>query len=118
MLTPDDNSKQGKSSPELFPSRQEVIDEDCTKLPAESMANRINVSMARKCLSLIAQDKSGVYFVDFLGNGFNELQRLENWDKIIENAHKFINSQVQNFGPDDKIGVKYLKLKMYFESSL
>jgi hypothetical protein len=26
MLTPDDNSKQGKTSPELFSSRQEVID--------------------------------------------------------------------------------------------
>ncbi|MDP3260704.1 MAG: hypothetical protein Q8M34_08990 [Thermodesulfovibrionales bacterium] len=26
MLTPDDNSKQGKTKPELFPSREEVID--------------------------------------------------------------------------------------------
>jgi len=26
MLTPDDNSKQGKTKPELFPSREQVID--------------------------------------------------------------------------------------------
>ena len=92
--------------------------EDCTKLPTEPIVNKINASVALKCLSLITKDEFGVYFVDFLGNGFSELQKLDNTDKIIKDAFKFVNSQVQKFGSDDKIGAKYIKLKMYFESRL
>jgi hypothetical protein len=92
--------------------------EDCVNLSAEPMANRINVLIAQKCLALIAQDEGGVCFVDYLSNGFEELQNLQNTQKIIEIAYKYINSQVKKYGANDKIGTKYLKLREYFESRL
>lgn len=92
--------------------------DDCIKLPAEPMASKINASIAQKCLSLIAQDESGIYFVDYLGNGFEELQKLQNTQKIIDTAYKYINTQTEKYGADDKIGAKYIKLKKYFESKL
>lgn len=91
---------------------------DCVKLPTEPMANRINISTAQKCLALIAQDENGDYFVDYLGNGFDELQDLQNTKKIIETAYQYINSQAVRYRDDKKIGQKYIKMKEYFESRL
>ena len=90
----------------------------CTKLPEEPVSNRINKSTAQLCLSLITKDDSEVHFIDFMGDGFKQLQKHEDTDKMFEGASKFINSQIQHYGSTHHIGSKYSKLKEYFEPKL
>lgn len=91
--------------------------EECTKLPNKSPAYKINAALARRCLSVISKDESDIFFVDYLGKEF-EFQALENTDKIIDGALKFVDSQIRKFEKDSKIGAKYIKLKKYFESRI
>ncbi len=87
----------------------------CMKLPQEPIANRINSSLAASCLSLISQDSSGKFFVDYLGSSFRNLN-IKNTDQLINGAVQFVDSQIELYKENEKIHSKYIKLKNYFES--
>jgi hypothetical protein len=99
---------------------QAIVDylNQSTELPTTPIVNQINASTAQKCLSLISQDENGIYFVDYLGKGFEDLFALQNTDKVIDGALHYINMQLSAHGPYCKIYDKYSKLKNYFESRL
>lgn len=88
----------------------------CTALPNNSPASIDNCASAQRCLNIISEDEKGIFYIDYLSKNFNELQNMDNKDKIISGALEFINDQIQNYGESHKIGKKYLKLKEYFES--
>ena len=95
--------------------------ESCLKLPQDSKVNQINSEVARRCLSLIAQDESGIaqdesglFFLDYLSPRFSELRNLKDYDRLINGALKFVNDQIHEFRNDEKLYYKYIKLQEYF----
>jgi hypothetical protein len=89
--------------------------EYCTELLQDSIANKINSATARQCLTIIAKDDSGNYFLDYLASDFSELWDLCNAHQIIEGALLFIDEQIKKFQNDDKIRSKYNNLRDYFK---
>lgn len=80
---------------------------------AKSIAERLNSTLAKKCLSLVVEDVDGKQILDYLGPGIRQLYDIP--DEIVQKAILFIKSQTMKYhNKDEKICYKYDQVKEYF----
>ena len=90
------------------------------KIPENNPFNIMNKKFAEICLELIAIDKDGFPFLDYLGEGFNKLSAnilvfediKKAYDIVVQNCAKW--KSVNN----SKLAFRYFLLKDYFENHL
>lgn len=80
---------------------------------------------ANKCLSIIKRDRDGFYFLDWLGEGIEDLfktiprpDQTESTEKTLQDARQFIHEEREKFilKQNIKLVERYTKLCNYFNS--
>lgn len=76
-------------------------------------------SYAEQCISLIAQDNAGNYYLDYLGEGMRRVIS-EAGNPTVMKAHTFVLNSGKSFLPKDKEKLlpRYERLADYFESRI
>ncbi len=93
----------------------------CRRVPPGNAATELNRDMAKKCLSLVARDQDGVYFVDFLSNSVHGLlaDKADYRGRRMQ-GHAFAKREHERFveAGDHKLALRYARLRQYYESRM
>jgi hypothetical protein len=92
--------------------------EDCKKLPSGHTVNQLNIGTAELCLSGLAKDEDGSYFLDFLSGVYFKHTDSNKYQVMVDKALSFIKRQIERFDEKPTIQQKYVKLQEYFSKSI
>jgi hypothetical protein len=88
--------------------------EQCSNLPNDTKINKLNIALAKKCLSGIEKDTDN-YYLSFLSKVFYEDFDNRKYRYLVDNAVTFIEEQLEKYKHNKKIYSKYTKLKNYIQ---